>query len=84
MLDYEKVCKEAILLVEKFLAGDMVAADMYGELQEAQTAVDDAWDALISRKANRVCRAAFHACLAAKNDERVPASIYAEEYWFNV
>ena len=81
--DYEKVCAEAITSVEDYLANDMVA-DMYEELQEAQTAVDDAWDTVKSRKANRMCRAAWHACLAAKNDEQGIARMYVAEYWFNV
>tara|TARA_R110002074_G_scaffold366071_3_gene539932 strand:+ start:427 stop:678 length:252 start_codon:yes stop_codon:yes gene_type:complete len=83
-MNIEQTCKDAIAVVERYLAGDLVAADMYDELQEAQDAVDDAWDNSNSRKSNRTCRAAWHACLAAKNDEWSLAKMYVNEYWDRV
>ena len=83
-MNIEQVCKDAITVVEKYLAGDLVAADMYDELQEAQDAVDDAWYVAKSRKSQRMCRAAWHACLAAKNDERDIAKMYVKEFWEQV
>jgi hypothetical protein len=83
-MNTEQICKDAIAVVERYLASDLVAADMYDELQEAQDAVDDVWDESISRKAThlcRQCRAAWHACSAAKNDERVVAKTYVDEFW---
>ena len=97
-MNIEKVCRDAIKVVEKYLAGDLIAADMYDELQEAQDAADDAWDEAnriwcfhiteldnnnkpVSSKSNRICRAAWHACLAAKNDERSLAKMYVNGYW---
>tara|TARA_R110002167_G_scaffold7563_2_gene35852 strand:+ start:116 stop:385 length:270 start_codon:yes stop_codon:yes gene_type:complete len=86
MLNTEQICKGAIAVVERYLDDGFVywVGYMHDELQEAQEAVDDAWDESISRKSTRLCRlcrAAWHACLAAKNDERVIAKVYADEYW---
>ena len=86
-MNIEQVCKEAIKVVEKYLAGDLEAADMYdifAALREAQDAVEAAWDEANSRKSNRICRAACHACSAAKNDERDIAKMYVNEYWDHV
>tara|TARA_R110000765_G_scaffold407556_1_gene504945 strand:- start:432 stop:686 length:255 start_codon:yes stop_codon:yes gene_type:complete len=84
MLNTEQICKDAIEVVERYLASDLVAADMHDELREAQDAVDDAWDMSNSRKSHRICRAAWHACLAAKNDERSLAKVSVNEFWDRV
>ena len=81
MLDYEKVCINAIQVVGKYLASDLVAADIHEELQEAQRTVSDAWDEVESRKARRICRTAWHACLAAKLGDRRLARIHVWDFW---
>ena len=85
MSNYEEVCANAALVVEKYIFtdNDKAAADMFDELKEAQNAVDVVWDTVTSRKARRVCRAVYHACLAARSDERFTARVYVDEYWTN-
>tara|TARA_R110002167_G_scaffold7563_1_gene35848 strand:+ start:598 stop:780 length:183 start_codon:yes stop_codon:yes gene_type:complete len=41
-MNIEQVCKDAIAVVERYLASDLAAADMYDELQEAQDAAGEA------------------------------------------
>ena len=70
MSDYKKICANAVGAAEKYMASDL-SVDMSAELQEAQAAVNDAWDTAQTRKARKVCRAAWHACLSAKLSSRV-------------
>ena len=90
-MNIEKTCADAIAVVERYLANDVPAYDMRNELYEAREAVDSAWDVIHrSRKSLRLppleklhhcmCRAAWHACLAAKSDEIMLAEKYVEEY----
>ncbi len=69
-MNIEQVCKDAIAVVESYLANDAPAYDMYDELHEASEAVDCAWDVCNSRKSHYICSNAWHACLAAKYDKR--------------
>jgi hypothetical protein len=70
MSDYKKICANAVGAAEKYLASDL-SVDMSAELQEAQRAVSDAWDAAESSKARKVCRTAWHVCLSARTSSRV-------------
>ncbi len=83
-MNIEQACKDAVVLVQSYLDGDLIAADMMDELCEAQEAVDYAWDESSSRKADRMCRPAWHACIAAKNDERDIAKMYVNAFWEQV
>lgn len=88
-MNTEQICKDAIAVVERYLDDGFAhwVDYMHDELQEAQEAIDDVWDESISRKATRLCRqcrSAWHACLAAKNGERVVAKVYVDEFWDRV
>ena len=83
-MDVEKVCSDAIVEVESYLANNLVAGEVYDELDEAHKSVDKVWDESSSRKADRMCRPAWHACLAAKNDERDIAQMYVNAFWEQV
>ena len=91
-MNIEQVCEDAIAVVERYLANDLAAADMYDELQEALNAVEAAWHHANSHRSSlrkatrlcRLCRAAWLACLAAKNDERVIAKVSVNEFWDRV
>ena len=82
-MNIEQTCKDAIAVVERYLDSNVVVhyADSFAALCEAQDAVDKAWDNSNSRKSNRTCRAAWHACSTAKNDERSLAKMYVNGYW---
>ena len=84
MLDYEKVCINAIQVVGKYLVSDIEAADMSDELREAQYTIDDAWDTVElhgADRADRVCRLAWDACNAAKLDNRWSARMHVADFW---
>ena len=83
-MNIEQVCSDAIIEVESYLANNLVAGEVYDELCEAQEAVDRAWDIAKSRTSHCMCRAAWHACLAAKNDERNIAKMYVNAFWEQV
>ena len=84
-MNIEQVCKDAIAVVERYLTGDVSAYDMQDELSKAQEAVDKAWDIkTLDRKSHCMCRAAWHACLAAKNDKRITAEACMAKFWEQV
>ena len=80
MLDYEKVCTNAIQVVGKYLAFTEDAG-LSDELREAYYAVSDAWDDAESHKAGRMCSIAWHACNAAKKGDRRLARIHVSDFW---
>jgi len=84
-MNIEQVCKDAIKVVECYLANGAPAYDRYDELYEAMEAVDKAWDVNLCEAGkysnNIICRAAWHACEAAKNDKDDLAKIYVAAFW---
>ena len=93
-MNTEQICKDAIAVVERYLDDGFVywVGYMYDELQEALYAVEAAWHHANSHRSSlrkatrlcRLCRAAWLACLAAKNDERSLAKMWVNEYWEQV
>tara|TARA_R100000541_G_scaffold52965_1_gene60794 strand:+ start:616 stop:870 length:255 start_codon:yes stop_codon:yes gene_type:complete len=80
-MNIEQVCKDAIAVVERYIANDVPAYIMSDELYEAREAVNRAWHACDAAKDIRVCRAAWHACDVAKNDELLVAKMFVNAFW---
>ena len=82
-MNIEKTCADAIAVVERYLAGDMYRCQRITEFNEAQGAVVKAWASVTEghrSKSYKLCRTAWNACLAAKNDKRIIAKTYVAEF----